>query len=491
VLYSFGDCVLDTERRELRRAAALVGVEPLVFDLLVNLIRHRQHVVSRADLTAAIWKVPAVSDAVIDSRIYEARCAIGDSGKKQRFIRTMPRKGFRFVGEVQEDEPLAPFKQALAKHASAEVGENGEVSVPGGIANACGATIPTALERNSSARRLPTMPALLIGRDDDLVRLRFAISDNKPRRPITVVRGWPGVGKTSLVNALAYDSETAKAFPDGVLWAAVGEFPNPLGELLAWLTALGVDPKGSPSRLDDIVAEVRSLLRERQILLIVDDVLDISAAVPFKVAGPRCATLITTRSAEVARELATTPTDVYRLGELDETKGLELLTLLAPSVVKEHQAESRRLVADLEGLPLALRVAGRLLHAEAQFGWGGIQELLAELSEKSRLLLAIAPHDRHDPRTGITPTVSLLLERSTDRLDSQTRNRFADLGAFASKPATFDLNAMRGVWGGTDIEDAKETARKLADRGLLEPIGKGRFQMHALLVLHARLLMAK
>ena len=286
-------------------------------------------------------------------------------------------------------------------------------------------------------------------------------------------------------------SDVAKAFPDGVLWAAAGELPNPLGELLAWMRALGVEFKGLSNRLEDITAEIRSLLRERQILLIIDDILEVSAAIPFKVAGPRCSTLITTRSAEVARELATAPSDVYRLGELDERKGLELLTLLAPSVVKEHHAELRQLVADLEGLPLALQVAGRLLHAEAQFDWGGIQNLLAELTAKSKLLSAIAPEDRYDRRTGITPTVSLLLERSTDRLDPQMRNRFADLGAFASKPATFDLKAMHSVWQATDIDDAKETARKLADRGLLEPTGVGRFQMHALLVLHARSMMTR
>jgi hypothetical protein len=293
------------------------------------------------------------------------------------------------------------------------------------------------------------------------------------------------------VNALAYDSEVARAFPDGVLWAAVGELPDPFGELMAWAQTLDPQAKGSQNRLEDVIVEVRSLLRDRQVLLIVDDVMDISAAVPFKVAGPHCATLITTRSTAVARELATTPGDVYRLGELDETKGFELLTLLAPSVVKEHQAESRQLVIDLEGLPLALRVAGRLLDAEVRFGWSSIQGLLAELSASSKLLSAIAPEDRYDPRTCTTPTVSLLLERSTDRLDAQTRNRFAYLGAFAPKPATFDLNAMHFVWRATDIEDAKETARKLADRGLLEPIGAGRFQMHALLVLHARSIVAK
>jgi len=148
-------------------------------------------------------------------------------------------------------------------------------------------------------------------------------------------------------------------------------------------------------------------------------------------------------------------------------------------------------VADLEGLPLALRVAGRLLEAEASMGWGGVQGLLAELSASSKLLAEVAPDDRYDPRTGTIPTVSLLLKKSTDRLDSDERDRFTYLGAFAPKPATFDLDAMRDVWR-TDIEDAKSTARKLADRGLLEPlIGTGRFQMHAVLVLHAQSLLTE
>jgi len=75
-----------------------------------------------------------------------------------------------------------------------------------------------------------------------------------------------------------------------------------------------------------------------------------------------------------------------------------------------------------------------------------------------------------------------LLKNSTDRLDEQTRECFAYLGAFAPKPATFDINAMKFVW---QVEDARPIVRELVNRGLLEPVG-GRFQMHALLVAHAR-----
>jgi hypothetical protein len=76
-----------------------------------------------------------------------------------------------------------------------------------------------------------------------------------------------------------------------------------------------------------------------------------------------------------------------------------------------------------------------------------------------------------------------LLKRSTDSLDEETRLRFALLGLFVPKPAAFNLQAMAAAW---DVDDPKPTARKLVNRGLIEPLNGGRFQMHALLVLHAK-----
>ena len=102
--YLFGDCALDTDRRELRRGTALVAVEPQVFDLLVHLIRHRDHVVSKDDLLASVWHGRIVSESALFNRINAARGAIGDTGGMQRLIKTLPRKGLRFVGEVSEDE---------------------------------------------------------------------------------------------------------------------------------------------------------------------------------------------------------------------------------------------------------------------------------------------------------------------------------------------------------------------------------------------------
>jgi TolB-like protein len=103
VTFAFGDHVLDVERRELRHAGNLVALEPQVFDLLVHLVRNRGRVVSKEELIDAIWAGRIVSDSTVTTRLNAARKAIGDTGAAQILIRTVPRRGVRFVGEVCED----------------------------------------------------------------------------------------------------------------------------------------------------------------------------------------------------------------------------------------------------------------------------------------------------------------------------------------------------------------------------------------------------
>ena len=104
MIFVFDSYVLDTGRRELRRGHTVVSVQPQVFDLLEYLIRNRGHVVSRDDILDSIWGGRIVSQSTLATRINAARSAIGDDGESQRLIRTLPRKGVRFVGEVREEE---------------------------------------------------------------------------------------------------------------------------------------------------------------------------------------------------------------------------------------------------------------------------------------------------------------------------------------------------------------------------------------------------
>ena len=99
--FLFADQTLDTDRRELRRSSEPVDVEPQVLDLLIYLVENRDRVVSKDDLIASVWNGRIVSDATLTSRIYAVRKAVGDSGRNQTLIRTIARKGLRFVGAVR------------------------------------------------------------------------------------------------------------------------------------------------------------------------------------------------------------------------------------------------------------------------------------------------------------------------------------------------------------------------------------------------------
>jgi TolB-like protein len=101
--FHFSGHVLDLERCELHRGDQPIPLEPQVFDLLVHLVRHRDHVVSKDELIAAVWSGRIVSDTTIDSRVKAVRQAVGDSGAVQRVVRTVPRKGVRFVADVREE----------------------------------------------------------------------------------------------------------------------------------------------------------------------------------------------------------------------------------------------------------------------------------------------------------------------------------------------------------------------------------------------------
>jgi pimeloyl-ACP methyl ester carboxylesterase len=118
--YAFEDCQLDLDRRELKKAGASVELEPQVFDLLTFLVRHRARVVSRDDIIAGVWNGRIVSESALASRINAVRRAIGDDGTAQRLVKTIVRKGFRFIGEVREDiatasatPPAAELSQSI------------------------------------------------------------------------------------------------------------------------------------------------------------------------------------------------------------------------------------------------------------------------------------------------------------------------------------------------------------------------------------------
>lgn len=130
--FLFRDHLLDTDRRELSREQVPVAVEPQVFDLVVHLMQNRDRVVSKDELIDKIWHGRSVSESTLTSRINAARKAVGDTGASQALIRTIARKGFRFVGDVEakgDAIAAAPGRTAWVPRAALALPERPAIAV--------------------------------------------------------------------------------------------------------------------------------------------------------------------------------------------------------------------------------------------------------------------------------------------------------------------------------------------------------------------------
>jgi NB-ARC domain len=329
-------------------------------------------------------------------------------------------------------------------------------------------------------------------------------------RVLIAMKGWPGVGKSTLAAVLALDREDVpNVFPDGVLWVTLGPSPDIEGGLRDWcqkvaqLTGVEYDEAKSDPR-----DYLKKHLRDRHMLLIIDDAWEYVHAMPFAVGGWSCGTLVTTRRNDVASDLVgSEDKSVFELKRLDEVSAFELFERLAPVVVKSHEEKSRELVTSLEGLPLAIQVAGRLLRTKSRVGWD-IGKLIDNLTSRTEELLreGVPPNMRELAgellrREGVySVTVAALLELSIKQLSNdEVRDRFADLGSQAPKPYTFDVDDVLGLWGIKTFEEAAPTLEELINVGLIQRIEspsetrprsrkppQARFMMHALLVALAR-----
>jgi len=126
MIYRFGGFELDLARAELRASGDPCPLEPQVFALLALLVENRERLVSRDELIEKVWDGRIVTDAAIASRVKSARQALGDDGRAQRFIRTLHRKGFRFVADVKAvHDETAPAVSA----APGPVGPGSDASV--------------------------------------------------------------------------------------------------------------------------------------------------------------------------------------------------------------------------------------------------------------------------------------------------------------------------------------------------------------------------
>ncbi len=334
-----------------------------------------------------------------------------------------------------------------------------------------------------------TQAISLVGREQELAQLKQLLRE-EGGAVLTALNGLPGVGKTTLAIALAYDEELREYFHDGVLWVGLGPEPNIQGQLRRWGRLLGLS-SGEMEKLnsrEEWAIALRTTIGARKMLLIIDDAWNVEESLAFKVGGPNCAHLVTTRFPTTAMQMrAANPITVR---ELDEEKSMELLRLLAPQAVERETKKARTLVQAVGGLPLALTLMGNYLRLRAYSRQPRRIQAALDLLNSAEARLQIsesrAPGDRHP---SLTPGASLSLQSiiavTDQQLNEGTRTALYALSVFPAKPDSFSEEAALAIAACTT-----DTLDILIDAGLLEGSGTDRYMLHQTIADYARLHLA-
>ncbi len=324
----------------------------------------------------------------------------------------------------------------------------------------------------------------LIGRDELLEKLKHCLCAVK-RLNASALNGLPGVGKTALARELINDNEIRQHFCDGILWVSLGQQPNLSCLLGRWASLLGI-PATEMALLDgeeDRARAIHDVIGTRQMLLVIDDAWKIDEALTFKVGGPNCAYLLTTRIPSVALHFANGKAISVR--ELDDDESLDLLAQFVPDIVTNEYDAAQALVQSVGGLPLALTLMGTYLQSRAYGGQPrrlrAALERLRCAEERLHVTMQQAPLD-HLTSSSMHNTLSLqdVIEASVLPLDEAAQRVLSMLSTFPAKPQSFSEEAALAV------SDAPvELLDELIDAGLLESAGPERYTLHQTIVDYA------
>lgn len=327
----------------------------------------------------------------------------------------------------------------------------------------------------------PAHTEKLIGRDQLFTQLKARLS-GKAGPALAALNGLPGVGKTALAVSLAHDSEIQQHFRDGVLWACLGPDADLLEELKRWAALLEVEESAIPhaENVEDWTRAIHARIGSRAMLLVIDDAWTCQEALAFKIGGPNCAYLLTTRIPAVALYFGGSA--AITVNELDEKQSLALLARFVPTIVEQAPTETRALVRQVGGLPLALQLIGMHLQTHAYSGqprrWRAALERLKQPAERLQITMPRAPLER---QMGLPAGEPISLQNEIDlsyqRLNPQARQALVALAGLSARAGSFSEEAALALKGVT-----LEALDILLDAGLLASAGLGRYTLHQTIV---------
>jgi hypothetical protein len=235
----------------------------------------------------------------------------------------------------------------------------------------------------------PPSPNPFIGRKKDIENIWNMFGDGSSSEKQTVALfGKIGVGKSTFLAHLAWEEKIRGKFRDGVYWAALGQSEIAVPSMLReWCRLADVDSAGLLP--PNMAARLGEKFIGCQVLLLVDDVWRASDLGEVqRLLHPTVQLVFSSRLPGVAHEVS--PGKTYNLETLDCSAGLELLRYFAGEAVDAHREKCLELVHALDGLPLALHVAGRLLASRQRLGFG-VETLIESLRDGAIILEKNSP----------------------------------------------------------------------------------------------------
>ncbi|MEH2278652.1 MAG: NB-ARC domain-containing protein [Nostoc sp.] len=309
----------------------------------------------------------------------------------------------------------------------------------------------------------PPLPTYYVNRPEysqDLKARLLTDSSDVRTLVVTAIHGLGSVGKSTLATALARDQEIQAHFCDGILWATLGQQPNLLTLLSGWVQALG-DYNFKATSTEAASNQLRTLLYDKAVLLVVDDAWNPEDAQVFNVGGARCQVLVTTRDAAIAHVLRAS---TYSLDVMTPEQAIELLTKKLGRAITgaEHQSASD-LAKAIGYLPLALE----LVAAEVASGTTWTQLLEDFQQEIARLKTLDRPEAEEITDEAILKRFSLTasLNLSVKRMPKKKQEHFSWLGVLPEDVTITKMMATT-LWK-MDVRDTAKTLQYLQNKALL------------------------
>ena len=322
------------------------------------------------------------------------------------------------------------------------------------------------------------LPYALLGRDELVQEVKLRLFTHTQ----VALYGAPGIGKTALALALAYDKHIQSHFHDGIVWITLGQHADVLAELNRLGAILGVSAHtlSDPTDIHVWVQAIATAIGGRSLLFIIDDAWQSEEALAFRFSGQNCAYMVTTRNPDIAVHFANE--HIFELPELSEADGLALLSRIVPPVVKHYAPFAKALVTAVGALPIALVLVGNYLRIQSLRERSGrlpeaIFQRLQQASELLRIEQPQAPIAQHPslPK-GAKISVAALVHISDEALEPPAKALLRILSIFPAKPNTFSEAAALAV---SMMEVT--SLQQLREYGLIERTGHERFTVHQLI----------